>query len=93
MKKNCHDNLPQELLLSWSPEQLEYMQDKNYWTEVVSASEMAEVVEISEMESNEEVWADWLAQENEYAVNDRAAMNAGGGGQYLNFIKIVLRKK
>ena len=92
MKKNCHDNLPQELLLSWSPEQLEYMQDKNYWTEVVSASEMAEVVEISEMESNEEVWADWLAQENEYAVNDRAAMNAGGG-QYLNFIKIVLRKK
>ncbi len=79
MKKNCHDNLPQELLLSWSPEQLEYMQDKNYWTEVVSASEMAEVVEISEMESNEEVWADWLAQENEYAVNDRAAMNAGGG--------------
>ena len=92
MKKNCHDNLPQELLLSWSPEQLEYMQDKNYWTEVVSASEMAEVVEISEMESNEEVWADLLAQENEYAVNDRAAMNAGGG-QYLNFIKIVLRKK
>ena len=83
MKKNCHDNLPQELLLSWSPEQLEYMQDKNYWTEVVSASEMAEVVEISEMESNEEVWADWLAQENEYAVNDRAAMNAGGGGNTL----------
>lgn len=92
MKSNCHDSLPQELLLSWSSEQLEYMQDKNYWAEVVSASELAEIIEVSEMESNEEVWADWIMQENEYAVNDRAAMNAGGG-RYLNFIKIVLRKK
>ena len=58
----------------------------------VSASGQAEVIEVSEMESNEEVWADWLMQENEYAVNDRAAMNAGGG-RHLNFIKIVLRKK
>lgn len=92
MKKNCHDNLPQELLLSWSPEQLEYMQEISYWTDIVSASGQAEVIEVSEMESNEEVWADWLVQENEYAVNDRAAMNAGGG-RHLNFIKIVLRKK
>ena len=52
----------------------------------------AEVLEVSEMESNEEVWADWLRQENEYAIGDRKAMEAGGG-KYLNFIKIVLRKK
>ena len=44
------------------------------------------------MQSNDEVWADWLAQDNEYAAGDRAAMNAGGG-QYLNFVQIVLRKK
>ena len=44
------------------------------------------------MESNENVWADWLEQENEYAVGDRKAMEAGGG-KYLNFIKIVMRKK
>ena len=44
------------------------------------------------MESNDEVWADWLKQENEYAVGDRKTMEAGGG-KYLNFIKIVLRKK
>lgn len=43
------------------------------------------------MESNEEVWADWLRQDNEYAVGDRKAMEAGGG-KYLNFIAIVLRK-
>lgn len=48
--------------------------------------------EIGEMESNDEVWADWLKQDNEYAVGDRKSMEASGG-KYLNFIKIVLRKK
>ena len=52
----------------------------------------AEVLAVQEMERNEEVWADWLAQENEYAVGDRKSMEAGGG-KYLNFIAIVLRKK
>ena len=92
MKKDCHDNLPQELLLSWTPEQLDYMHDAAYWRNMVSRSRNAEVIEVSQMESNEEVWADWLQQENEYAVGDREAMEAGGG-KYLNFIKIVLRKK
>ena len=81
MKKDCHDNLPKELLLSWTPEQLEYCRCSG-----------AEIITVEEMESNENVWADWLEQENEYAVGDRKAMEAGGG-KYLNFIKIVMRKK
>lgn len=92
MKKDCHENLPKELLLSWTPEQLDYMHDTQYWKRIVESSQGAEVVTVEEMESNEEVWADWLRQENEYAVGDRKAMYAGGG-KYLNFIKIVLRKK
>ena len=92
MKKDCHDNLPQELLLSWTPEQLDYIHDIDYWTNIVSACRNAEVVSIKEMESNEECWNDWLMQENEYAVGDRKAMYAGGG-KYLNFIAIVLKKK
>ncbi len=92
MKKDCHDNLPPELLLSWTPEQMDYMHDVNWWRDIVSASSKAEVAEVSEMESNDEVWADWLKQENEYAVGDRKSMEAGAG-KYLNFIKIVLRKK
>ena len=92
MKKDCHDNLPQELLLSWTPEQLDYIHDIDYWTKIVSASQNAEVISIKEMESNEECWNDWLMQENEYAVGDRKAMYAGGG-KYLNFIAIVLKKK
>lgn len=92
MKKDCHDKLPDELLLSWSPEQLDYIHDVEYWTKIVSRCKGAEVVSVKEMESNEEVWADWLKQDNEYAVGDRKTMNAGGG-KYLNFISIVMRKK
>lgn len=92
MKQDCHDNLPSELLLSWTPEQMDYMHDVSYWRNMVSQSRCAEIIEVSEMASNEEVWKDWLAQENEYAVGDRKSMEAGGG-KYLNFIKIVLRKK
>lgn len=92
MKRDCHDHLPEELLLSWTPEQLDYMHDVDYWRGIVSQCRGAEVLSMREMESNEEVWADWLAQDNEYAVGDRKSMEAGGG-KYLNFIAIVLRKK
>ncbi|MBQ9468255.1 MAG: class I SAM-dependent methyltransferase [Clostridia bacterium] len=92
MKKDLHDDLPSELLLSWTPEQLDYLHDVSYWEAIVGVCKGAEVIEVSEMESNDEVWADWLKQENEYAVSDRRSMEAGAG-KYLNFIKIVLRKE
>ena len=91
MKKDCHDDLPKELLLSWTPEQMDYMHDTDYWKKILSECKSAKVISVSEMESNDEVWADWLKQENEYAVGDRKSMEAGGG-KYLNFIKIVLQK-
>lgn len=92
MKRDLHDDLPSELLLSWTSEQMDYMHDVAYWTDLVSRCQGADVIRVEEMESNEEVWADWLAQENEYAIGDRKSMEAGGG-KYLNFIAIVLRKK
>ena len=92
MKKDCHNALPPELLLSWTPEQLDYLHDADYWRKITGECRGAEVLSVKEMESNEEVWADWLRQENEYAIGDRQAMEAGGG-KYLNFIAIVLKKK
>jgi cyclopropane fatty-acyl-phospholipid synthase-like methyltransferase len=93
MKRDCHDNLPKELLLSWTPEQLAYLRDITYWTEILNNSRGAEVISIYEMKgNNEELWADWIRQENEVAVNDRKTIGAGGG-KYLNFIAFVLRKK
>ena len=92
MVKDCHDHLPGELLLSWTPEQLAYMRDADYWRALTSQCRGAEEISVSEMQSNAEVWEDWLRQENEYAVNDRKSMRAGAG-KYLNFLKITLRRK
>lgn len=92
MKKDCHNNLPKELLLSWTPEQLAYLRDITYWTGILNHSRDAEVISIYEMKgNNDELWADWIRQENEVAVNDRKTIRAGGG-KYLNFIAFVLRK-
>ena len=91
MKRDCHDHLPPKLLLSWTPEQLDYMHDTAYWSDMVRQCRGAEVLCVAEMEANEEVWADWLRQENPYSIGDRRSMEAGGG-KYLNFIKIVLRR-
>ena len=84
--------LEEELLLSWMPEQLDYMHDVDYWRGIVSQCRGAEVLSIREMESNDEVWADWLAQDNEYATGDRKAMEPIGR-KYLNFLAIVLRRR
>ena len=92
MKKDCHDNLPAELLLSWTPDQLDYLHDTTYWTNIICQTEGIEILSIHEMESNEEVWNDWLACDNEYARGDRKSMEAGGG-RYLNFVAIVLQRK
>ncbi len=92
MKKDCHNNIPKELLLSWTPEQLDYIHDIEYWENMVSKSQNSEIVSISEMESNEECWNDWIQCDNDYAINDRKAIEAGAC-KYLNFIAIVLKKK
>ena len=92
MVKDRHDHLPGELLLSWTPEQLAYMRDADYWRALTAQCRGAEEISVSEMQSNAEVWEDWLRQENEYAVNDRKSMRAGAG-KYLNFLKITLRRK
>lgn len=44
------------------------------------------------MQSNQEVWVDWLKMDNEYARNDAKSIKAGAL-KYLNFIKIVFKKK
>ncbi len=92
MKQDCHDNIPEVLLRSWNAEQLDYIHDAQWWRSIVSQSRDCEVVSVHEMQSNAEVWADWLRQDNEYAVGDRAAMDHGGL-DYMNFVAIVLRKK
>lgn len=92
MKQDLHHALPPELLLSWTPEQLDYIHDAAYWRDIVSQSQDSEIISIHEMESNEECWQDWIQCDNPYAIGDRKAIEAGAC-QYLNFVAIVLKKK
>ncbi|NLJ30399.1 MAG: methyltransferase domain-containing protein [Clostridiales bacterium] len=92
MKRDCHEDLPPELLLSWTPEQLDTIHDTVYWTNLIAQTEGIDLLSVREMESNEAAWNDWLACDNEYARNDRKTMEAGGG-RYLNFIAVVLQRK
>jgi len=92
MKQDCHDNIPEVLLKSWNAEQLDYIHDVNWWTQLSRKCRGAEIISIHEMHSNEEVWEDWLRQENPYAIGDRAAMRSGGL-DYMNFVAIILKKK
>ncbi len=89
--KDIHDNIPEEMLLSWSAEDLDTLHDADYWKDILSATEGVEIVSISEMAHCLECWQDWLETDNEYAVNDRKAMNAGAGA-YMNFLAIALRR-
>ena len=91
MKKDCHNNIPKELLLSWTPEQLDYLHDIEYWKNIILKSRNSEIVSIYEMESNEECWEDWINCDNEYSKSDRKSIEAGAC-KYLNFIAIVLKK-
>lgn len=91
MKRDIHDNIPSEMLISWSPEDLDTIHDAAYWRTVLSATTEAEILQMTEMEGYEECWNDWLACDHEYAVSDRKAMEAGAG-KYMNLLAIVLRR-
>ena len=91
MKEDCHDNPPACLRVSWTPEQLDYIHDMNWWRSMISQTSGVEIISMCEMECTREAWADWIACDNEYAIGDRAAVEAGAL-DYLNTIAAALRK-
>lgn len=92
MKEDYHSRLPKALLVTWTPEAMEYMQDMTYWKNTIAETAGIEIISFKEMETNENAWADWIEQDNEYAKGDKKAV-AAGALDYLNFIEIIIRKK
>ncbi len=92
-RKDVHENLPPELLLSWTPEALDTIHDCEHWRKVISATEGIEILALQELDREhfDECWKEWLDTDNEYAVGDRASMNAGAG-DWMNFVLIALRR-
>lgn len=91
MVRDCHDSLPACLLASWTPEQLDYMHDMDWWHALIAQTEGVEIVEVRQMDCTAEAWADWLTCDNDYAKGDRAAIEAGAL-EYLNTIAVTLKR-
>ena len=91
MVRDCHDNPPACLLAAWTPEQLDYIHDISWWRGDFEQTPGVEICEMGEMACTREAWADWIECDNEYAINDRAAIEAGAL-EYLNTIAVRLRK-
>ena len=92
MACDCHDDVPACLLRSWTPEQLDYMHDMAWWRANLEQTGDAEILDMREMACTREAWADWLECDNEYAVGDRAAVEAGALIN-LNTIAVRLRRR
>jgi cyclopropane fatty-acyl-phospholipid synthase-like methyltransferase len=92
MKKDLHADLPPEMLVTWSAEDLDTIHDAAHWRGVLEQTTGVEIEEIYELEGNDECWRDWLACDNPYAVSDRKPMEAGAG-KYMNMLAIILRRK
>lgn len=91
-KKEFPGDLPPELLLSWTKEDLGTLLDCSHWKAILQKTPGVEICSIYEMEGFQDCWDDWLACENEYAIGDRKSMEAGAW-RYMNIIAMVLRKK
>jgi len=93
LKKDIHDNLPPEMLLSWTADDdIETFHDTTYWKKMLEMTNGIEIISVSEMESFDECWNDWLVCDNEHAIADRKSMNAGAG-KYMNFVAMIVRRK
>lgn len=87
-KEEIHGRLPAEILLSWSAEDMETLHSCAWWKELLSQAKTTRIERIGEMTCFEVCWADWLSTDNDYAVNDRRAMDAGAG-KYMNLISVL----
>ena len=92
MVRDCHDDLPACLLASWTPEQLDYMHDMDWWRANFKQTAGAEILEMREMSCTRDAWTDWVACDNKFAAGDRAAVEAGAL-DHLNTIAVRLRRR
>lgn len=83
---------PEELLLSWTAEDLKNLHSSKWWWELLKQSKKIELQSINEMECCEQCWKDWLACDNVYAIHDRKSMDAGAG-KYMSIISVIAERK
>jgi cyclopropane fatty-acyl-phospholipid synthase-like methyltransferase len=92
VKEELNSELPVEMTYSWTAEDLSSFHSCEWWRELLGKSQKIEIESVSEIQDLDELWNDWLACDNEYAIRDRPAMEAGAG-KYMNIVAIIAKKK
>lgn len=85
-------SIPDEMALAWGDEDFQTWHSCTWWCRLLQNAKLIDIISISEMDCFDECWNDWLTCDNEHAVIDRRAMEAGAG-QYMNFVAMILRRK
>jgi len=80
------ESIPEEMKPFCDKEAFYMWRSTEWWTNIFKRH--LNIFEIKELNCFDNAWADWLAQENEYAIGDRAMM-AADGGKYMNIISIT----
>ncbi len=92
MKEDYNKKYPSELLLSWNNEQLSYIKPIKFWKDTFNSCKNAKVISFKTTNNDKEVWNDWIKQNNEYAINDKKAIEANAD-KYMCFINVILKKQ
>lgn len=86
------DAMMEVLGLSWSREDMELIWSIDQWRTLWGKATTVSIDDIFAMECFDQAWNDWLSCDNEYAMNDRAAMESGGRDLMI-LIGAVLTKR
>ena len=86
MKYEVHNNVPDEMKPFWPDEALETWQTVDWWKEKFDGK--LKDLQVKEMTCFDRAWADWLATENPYAIQDRKMITADNG-KYMNLTSIT----
>jgi cyclopropane fatty-acyl-phospholipid synthase-like methyltransferase len=82
------DETPKELKPYISDEDFMTFRSCGWWNTFLKQSKRFSINAIWEPNGFDELWNDWLACENEYAIRDRDFIK-DNDGKYLNFVSIV----
>lgn len=80
------DSIPDEMKPFWDKEAFHMWRSTNWWTNIFKRHLINFNVE--ELNCFNDAWEDWLIQDNEYAIADRAMIETDGG-KYMNIISIT----
>lgn len=88
MKKEIHNNVPDEMKEYWPKDTLKTWQTCEAWEKLLSKSKLLYIDKIAELDCFNDAWSSWLATKNSYAIRDKK-MIAADDGRFMNLVGII----